>query len=96
MKFETRAGRHQFEVQVCFNGLDQELVCVEPYADGIMGGAPVRREMEHFRNANGAGADVYPASVPAGRPPTDYTVRVIPHYAGVAMPLEDPRILWQR
>jgi len=26
---------------------------------------------------------------------TDYTVRLIPHYTSVAVPLESPRILWQ-
>ena len=26
----------------------------------------------------------------------DYTARVIPHCDGVAVPLEDARILWQR
>ena len=31
-----------------------------------------------------------------GPPPTDYTVRVIPHYDGVAVPLEVGTILWQR
>jgi starch phosphorylase len=39
---------------------------------------------------------VYRAPVPATRPATDYTVRVIPHRSGVAVPLEVGRILWQR
>jgi starch phosphorylase len=34
--------------------------------------------------------------VSAARPSADYTARVIPHYDGVAIPLEDARILWQR
>jgi len=25
----------------------------------------------------------------------DYTARMLPHYDGVAIPLEDARILWQ-
>jgi starch phosphorylase len=33
--------------------------------------------------------------VPAARPATDYTARVIPQHDGVAIPLEDARILWQ-
>ena len=36
------------------------------------------------------------ASVPATRPATDYTARIIPHRAGVAVPLEVDPILWQR
>jgi starch phosphorylase len=46
-----------------------------------------------------AGADsgyAYVAQVPATRPVTDYTARVIPHCDGVAIPLEDSRIQWQR
>ena len=35
-------------------------------------------------------------AVSAARPPTDYTARVIPHCQGVAVPLEDARILRQR
>ena len=31
-----------------------------------------------------------------GSPATDYTARVIPHYSGVAVPLEAAHILWQR
>ena len=43
-----------------------------------------------------SGSYVYSATVPATRPATDYTVCVIPHCDGVAIPLEDARILWQR
>ncbi len=38
----------------------------------------------------------YRARVPAARPATDYTARLIPHRDGVAVPLEDAHILWQR
>jgi starch phosphorylase len=33
--------------------------------------------------------------VSATRTPADYTARILPHYEGVAIPLEDSRILWQ-
>ena len=70
---------------------------VELYADGINGSAPVRQEMQRVRELAGAsGSYVYSAAVPAARPPADYTARVIPHCDGVAIPLEDARILWQR
>jgi starch phosphorylase len=38
----------------------------------------------------------YSAKMPATRPATDYTVRVIPQQDGVAVPLEVDSILWQR
>jgi len=72
-------------------------VRVEVYANGINGSRPVRQEMTRVREL--AGPDrgyAYVAQVPAARPVTDYTARVIPHCEGVVIPLEDERILWQR
>jgi starch phosphorylase len=72
-------------------------VRLELYADGVNGGALVRQEMRRLRPLVGAaGGDVYGASVPAMRPVTDYTARVVPSYPGVAVPLEAAHILWQR
>jgi len=97
VKVETRGEQHVFEVQVYLNDLDPKAVRVELYADGINGGSPVRQEMTRVRQlAYGPGGCVYSAAVSATRPPADYTARVIPHCSGVAVPLEDARILWQR
>ncbi len=94
---ETRGKRHAFEVQVFLNDLDPEPVRVELYANGIAGNAPVRQEMKPIRPIpSSLGGHVFGAAVSATRPPADYTVRVIPHREGVAIPLEDARILWQR
>ena len=97
MKVETNGDRHMFEVQVYLGGLDPSAVRVELYADGVNGDGPVRQEMERIRQLEGAGSGyAYRAGVPAIRPAADYTVRVIPHRAGVAVPMEDARIRWQR
>jgi starch phosphorylase len=97
VKVETRGEQRVFEVQVHLNGLDSKAVRVELYADGVMGSPPVRQEMKRVRQPAGAsGGCVYSASVPAARPSADYTARVIPQCDGVAIPLEDARILWQR
>jgi glycogen phosphorylase len=94
---ETRGAQHVFEVPVCLNDIDPEAVRVELYANGVMGSAPLRQEMKRVRQLTGAsGGYVYGAAVSAARPPVDYTARVIPHCDGVAIPLEDARILWQR
>jgi starch phosphorylase len=45
--------------------------------------------------ADASGVYVYKAAAPADRPPTDYTARLIPHCDGVAIPLEEARIMWQ-
>jgi starch phosphorylase len=97
VKVETKGDQHIFEVQVCLHGLDPKTVRVELYADGINGAAPVRQEMTLLHPlADEAGSYIYSATVPATRSPADYTARVLPHYEGVAVPLEDSRIVWQR
>ena len=97
VKVQTKAAQHVFDVQVHLADLEPEAVQVQLYADGINGDAPVRQEMKRVRQLPGvSGGHVYSATVPAARPPADYTARVIPHRDGVAIPLEDARILWQR
>jgi starch phosphorylase len=97
VKVETGGKQHVFEAEVYLNDLDPNAVQVELYADRVNGSAPVRQEMMRVRQLPGvAGGYVYCTPAPATRPATDYTVRVIPHCDGVAIPLEDARILWQR
>ena len=92
----TNAGNHVFEVEVFLNGLDPNAARVELYADGINGVDPVLVEMKCARPLPDTSPRVYQATVPPTRPAKDYTVRLIPHWDGVAIPLEDARILWQR
>ena len=97
MKIVTDTKRHIFNVEVYLNDLSPSAITVELYADGINGSAPVCQEMERVRELDAtSGGHVYSAAVSAVRPPSDYTARVIPHCDGVAVPLEDARILWQR
>jgi starch phosphorylase len=97
VKVETKGGQHVFDVQVYLHDLDANAIIVELYADGVNGGSPVRQEMKRIRQLPGApGGYGYSAAVSADRPPGDYTARMIPHRDGVAVPLEDARILWQR
>ncbi len=97
VKVESRGDQHLFEVEVHLNDLDPKAVRVELYADGVLGGGAVEQEMRRGRELAGApGGYLYSAGVSAGRPPGDYTARVIAHRDGVATPLEDARILWQR
>ena len=97
MKVETRGDQHVFDVQVYLDDLDPKAVRVELYADAVNGGSPVRQEMKRVRQLAGAsGGCVYSAAVSVARPPADYTARVMPHCDGVAVSLEDARILWQR
>ncbi len=94
---ETDDRQHLFEVQVYLDDLAPEAVWVELYANGVNGNVPERVEMQSVRQLVGAmNGFVYRASVPAGRPATDYTVRILPYRDGVAVPLEESHILWQR
>ena len=96
-KIETRGEHHRFEVQVYLNDLATNTVRVELYADGVNGSSPVRQEMTlSLQRTDVTGGCLYNAAVPATRPATDYTARVIPHCDGVEVPLENARILWQR
>jgi len=93
----TNGDQYHVEVQVYLSGLDPDEVRVELYAEGANGSDPVHKEM--LRGSKLIGAEnghVYGVEIKAKRPATDYTVRVIPHHKGIAVPLEAAHILWQR
>ena len=97
VKVQTNAAEHIFEAEVYLDDLDPNFVRVELYANGINGSSPIRQEMTRVEPPAGeARGGIYCASVPATRLATDYTARIIPHCAGVAVPLEVDPILWQR
>ena len=97
LKVASDEEQHVFEVDVHLGDLDPNEVRVELYANGIDGGDPVAQEMTHGSQLAGDSRRLlYRVSVPAKRPSSDYTPRAIPHYPGVAVPLEAGRILWQR
>jgi starch phosphorylase len=97
VKVQTRDQQHFFEVEVHLNDLDPEAVRVELYADEIKNTVPVRQEMKRVRGLPGVSSGYfYAAAVSANRPLTDYTARLVPQREGVATPLEEARILWQR
>lgn len=96
-RVDTTVGRHSFEIEILLNDLEPDEVRVELYADGLDGDGAVRQEMKWARALRGAArGGVYHATVAATRPAGDYTVRVMPQRAGVAIPLECARVLWQR
>ena len=97
VKVQTNASQHIFEAEVYLNDLDPKAVHVELYAEGVNGSSPVRQEMKRVSSStNDSGAYVYRGSLSAVRPATDYTARVVPYCEGVAVPLEDAHIMWQR
>ena len=92
---ETREEQHHFRVEVNFGGIDPEAVLVELYAEGP-DHQPFRQAMAQGEKLpDRKGAYVYTAQVSASRPAGDFTPRLIPKVAGVAVPLELSLILWQ-
>jgi starch phosphorylase len=89
-------GQYLFEVEVYLDSLDPNAIRVELYAEGVNGTEPVRQEMVRGRRLAAGDGYFFSTRIPATRPAADYTARVIPHQAGVSVPLEAARILWQR
>jgi starch phosphorylase len=97
VKIETVGEQHVFEVQMYLDGFDPDAVRVELYAEGMNGTVPERVEMQRVRQLVGAiNGYVYRASVSVVRTASDYTARLMPKRDGVAIPLEENHILWQR
>ena len=97
VRVETAGGEHCFEAQVYLGELDPAAVRVELYADPREGEQPVRQLMTQGQALVGAvNGYLYSTRVPATRPASDYTPRVVPFKPGASVPLEAPYIVWQR
>lgn len=89
---------YEFRVQAYLNELAPEAVRVELYADPLGDSEPVRIPMVRKHALVGAvNSYLYVAKVPAERPATDYTPRLLPAANQAAfVPLEANWILWPR
>lgn len=96
VKVASDSSNHVFKVEVYLGSLDPNSVKVELCADAVNGGEPQRQEMKRGQPLTETNSFSYSSKIPATRPATDYTVRVIPQLSGVAVPLEVSQILWQR
>lgn len=95
VKIETDQQKHVFEVQLY--GSAPQSIQVELFAGESQTQAPFIQKMElvqPFPQENGA--CLYRGAVALNRPAEDYTLRVVPYFPGVAVPLESSYILWQR
>jgi glycogen phosphorylase len=93
---EDGGGNRVISVEVHLGDAAPDAVRVELYADGAGGAAPVRQEMGRVQPDHPGGMLVYRATVAADRPASDYTARIIPHFDGLAVPLEAGWITWQK
>jgi starch phosphorylase len=96
MKVISNKEMHLFKVEVHLGSLAPSSVQVELYANGANGGEPERQNMRRDQPLTEENSYMYSAQVPATRPATDFTPRIFPQHNGIAVPLENSRILWQR
>ena len=97
VKIETHDGWHDYEVQVALEGLKPDELKVELYAMAIEENGPTIEPMTASNSRTDSdGYLIYSGKVPAARPATDYTPRIVPCHANASVPLEAEQILWQR
>jgi starch phosphorylase len=96
LRVETVDDKHLFHIQVYLPDIDPEMVQVELVAGGVKGMEFSKQAMSRDEGGSGSsGFYLYKTSVPASRPATDYTPRVVPRFGAAALPLETPLILWK-
>jgi starch phosphorylase len=97
LQVTEEGGAYQFLAHVYLGELAPDVVRVELYAEPRDGGTPSREPMLRKQALTGAAnAYAYRARVPAERPASDYTPRILPHHPQANLPLEFTSILWLR
>ncbi len=89
------ATAHEIVVEVELGQLEPDDVIVELFADNCCS-APFRRPMTLAAGSSSNSAYVFRGDVPAMRPASHYTVRVIPSHPDMQIPLEVNCITWER
>jgi glycogen phosphorylase len=93
----TRGDSHDIRVNIDLGRLDPEAVRVELYAEARNREQPERHIMTRKGTVAGSSSRYeYGVTVPAVRPITDYTPRLVPYHPAAAVPLEAHGILWLR
>jgi starch phosphorylase len=93
IKTEIIENGYSFAANVIMNSIDPNKIHVQLYADGKENNKPELINMNADSSNNGNG--LYKANVTTTRPAGDYTIRIIPNYENISVPLENNLILWQ-
>jgi starch phosphorylase len=97
MQVETRDSRHFFRVQIWPGNLSVDDLQVELYANPTDKGEAAIATMTKCDTCKQPNGFVtYLAQVPAVRPSSDYTMRIVASHPDAFLPLEANQILWQR
>lgn len=83
-----------FKATLFFDNELKDKVSVELFANGINDGEPEVIKMDSHFSENDK-EHIYHADVDTTRDSNDFTVRIIPCYEGISVPLEDNLIWWQ-
>lgn len=92
---ENTATGFLVQIPIRLNGINPKAVLLELYAEGIQGTEPEKIIMAPDSISGQEDEYLFHAHVASTRSAGDYTVRIIPHYENISVPLEDNRILWQ-
>ena len=94
---DASGGRLTVSVQVLLGDIDRDTVRVELYAEPLNDNEPCVQQMAPAESiANVPNAFLYRATLDTGRPPSDFTARVVPWHPEASVPIENPLIAWQR
>ena len=85
----------QYDISVSLNTINPETILLQLFANGVDGGQPEIIKMDNS-SVQKKGIHMYRALVNTSRPASDYTVRIIPNYENISVPLENNLIRWQR
>jgi starch phosphorylase len=92
---EQQGEQYFFQVPVFLDALEPEAVCIELYAEGLDGKAPVVHPMiRTVRLAGSVNGFLYTCRIPAIRSASHYTPRLVARHKAAFLPLEAPFILW--
>ncbi|MFI0434777.1 MAG: alpha-glucan family phosphorylase [Parachlamydiaceae bacterium] len=97
VKMTLKEVVYDIEAQVYLDGLDPDFVRIEIFANPIDQEKPFIQKMNLIRQFSGEpNFYIYYAQVPFNRPESDYTVRIVPFFPSVDVPLEEHHILWHK
>ncbi len=86
---------YTFSIKINLSAIKPDQVSVELYAFGINDSKSIQIMMDcASTNSNGNEEYSYYGKVDGSRDNTDYTIRIIPNYEGVSVPLEENLIRW--
>jgi starch phosphorylase len=95
LEVQSENGQLTFRVPAFLDDLEPDAVHVQLYAEPRETTEPEIHPMTRGQLLPGVvNGYLYSVRIPALRPASDYTPRIVPAFDGVAVPLEARQILW--